>query len=68
MSLDDQSLRVHFPWPVARREISKRRNELLREMFRLVQKRDNLGFVIPADEDDEEGLRVFLDRFDMEKQ
>ena len=37
-------------------------------MFRLVQKRDNLGFVIPADEDDEEGLRVFLDRFDMEKQ
>lgn len=51
------------------REISKRRNELLREMFYLIQKRDNLGSVISTEEeDDDESLQLFLDRFDVEKQ
>ncbi|KAH9901614.1 hypothetical protein C8Q73DRAFT_252201 [Cubamyces lactineus] len=48
-------------------EISKRRNELLREMYHLLQKRDNLGSVIAVEEESEENLQLFLDRFDLEK-
>ncbi|KAI0780736.1 hypothetical protein BD413DRAFT_499713 [Trametes elegans] len=48
-------------------EISKRRNELLREMYHLIQKRDNLGSVIAVEQDGEENLQLFLDRFDLEK-
>ncbi|KAI0636780.1 hypothetical protein C8Q77DRAFT_1094591 [Trametes polyzona] len=48
-------------------EISKRRNELLREMYHLIQKRDNLGSVIAVEDDGEENLQLFLDRFDLEK-
>ncbi len=52
-----------------RREISKRRNALLREMYHLVQKRDNLGSVIALEDDgEEETLQLFLERFDIEKQ
>ena len=50
------------------REINERRNELLREMFHLIQKRDNLGSVISVDEDGDGSLQLFLERFDMEKQ
>ncbi|KAI0748317.1 hypothetical protein C8Q80DRAFT_731689 [Daedaleopsis nitida] len=48
-------------------EISKRRNELLREMYHLIQRRDNLGSVISIDDDVEDGLQTFLQRFDLEK-
>ncbi|OJT07867.1 Chromatin modification-related protein EAF1 [Trametes pubescens] len=49
-------------------EISKRRNALLREMYHLVQKRDNLGSVIALEDDsEEENLQLFLERFDLEK-
>ncbi|KAH9857077.1 hypothetical protein C2E23DRAFT_900323 [Lenzites betulinus] len=48
-------------------EISKRRNALLREMYHLIQKRDNLGSVLALEEDGEENLQLFLDRFDLEK-
>ncbi|KAI0362340.1 hypothetical protein OH77DRAFT_1416587 [Trametes cingulata] len=48
-------------------EISKRRNELLREMYHLIQRRDNLGSVIAVEEDGEEDLQRFLERFDLEK-
>lgn len=58
---------------LTRREIGKRRNALLREMYHLVQKRDNLGSVLALEdegdgEDEDENLRLFLDRFDLEKQ
>ncbi|KAI0831506.1 hypothetical protein BC628DRAFT_1354063 [Trametes gibbosa] len=48
-------------------EIRKRRSALLREMYHLIQKRDNLGSMIALDEDVEENLQLFLDRFDLEK-
>lgn len=52
----------------ATRQIGTRRNELLREMFHLIQKRDALGAVLSMEDDDDEGLQLFLERFDMEKQ
>ncbi|KAI0673029.1 hypothetical protein C8Q78DRAFT_1077330 [Trametes maxima] len=48
-------------------EICDRRKELLREMYHLIQKRDNLGSVITVEQDGEESLQLFLDRFDLEK-
>ncbi|KAI0647240.1 hypothetical protein C8Q79DRAFT_1047538 [Trametes meyenii] len=48
-------------------EICDRRKELLREMYHLIQKRDNLGSVITVEQDGEENLQLFLDRFDLEK-
>ncbi|KAI0372852.1 hypothetical protein BV20DRAFT_990169 [Pilatotrama ljubarskyi] len=48
-------------------EISKRRNELLREMYHLIQRRDNLGSVIAVEEEGEEDLQLFLERFDLDK-
>lgn len=36
-------------------------------MYHLIQKRDNLGSVLAIDEDANDGLQVFLDRFDLEK-
>ena len=37
-------------------------------MYHLLQKRDNLGSVIAVEEEGEENLQLFLDRFDLEKQ
>ncbi|KAH9945945.1 uncharacterized protein BXZ73DRAFT_86175 [Epithele typhae] len=48
-------------------EIRRRRNELLSEMFHLIQKRDNLGSVIAVEDEDNVALKLFLERFDMEK-
>ncbi|TBU65625.1 hypothetical protein BD310DRAFT_953748 [Dichomitus squalens] len=51
-------------------EISRRRNELLREMYHLVQKRDKLGSLVTLEEQEEshdDGLQSFLDRFDLER-
>ncbi|KAI1794548.1 hypothetical protein LXA43DRAFT_995526 [Ganoderma leucocontextum] len=52
-------------------EISRRRNELLREMYHLIQKRDNLGSLITLEEEEEESdersLQLFLERFDLER-
>ncbi|RPD66336.1 hypothetical protein L226DRAFT_557464 [Lentinus tigrinus ALCF2SS1-7] len=49
-------------------QISKRRNDLLREMYQLIQKRDNLGSVIDMEDDfEEDGLQGFLERFDLQK-
>nr|VWO98692.1 RNA pyrophosphohydrolase (EC ((Di)nucleoside polyphosphate hydrolase) [Ganoderma boninense] len=52
-------------------EISRRRNELLREMYHLIQKRDNLGSLVTLEEEeeenDEQNLQLFLERFDLER-
>ncbi|KII89221.1 hypothetical protein PLICRDRAFT_29566 [Plicaturopsis crispa FD-325 SS-3] len=47
--------------------IKERRNELLREMYHMVRRRDNVGTVFVLDEDEEEDLDAFLERFDLEK-
>ena len=36
-------------------------------MYHLIQKRDNLGSVIAIEEDADDGLGMFLERFDLEK-
>jgi hypothetical protein len=51
------------------RDISNHRNVLLRRMYHLMRRQD-VGIVLDEDEsedDDDEGLRAFLDRFDMNK-
>ncbi|OCH86567.1 hypothetical protein OBBRIDRAFT_890404 [Obba rivulosa] len=48
-------------------EISTRRNRLLREMFHLIQRRNDIGSVIDAGDEDDEDVRAFLDRFDLQK-
>ncbi|PIL24170.1 transcription factor [Ganoderma sinense ZZ0214-1] len=52
-------------------EISRRRNELLREMYHLIQKRDNLGSLVTLEDEEEESdernLQLFLERFDLER-
>lgn len=47
--------------------ISARRNELLRQMYHLIQQRNNVGALLPteAQEEDEPGLHKFLQRFDL---
>lgn len=49
--------------------ISARRNELLRQMYHLIQQRNNVGAVLPdeAQEEDETDLHKFLQRFDLTK-
>ncbi|KAJ7445687.1 hypothetical protein B0H11DRAFT_395548 [Mycena galericulata] len=48
--------------------ISERRNALLRQMFHMVQRRQSVGSVIKLeDEEGDEELAVFLDRFDLAK-
>ncbi|KAJ7090301.1 hypothetical protein B0H15DRAFT_884540 [Mycena belliarum] len=48
--------------------ISQRRNALLRQMFHMVQRRQSVGSVIKLqDEEDDDELAVFLDRFDLAK-
>ncbi|OBZ75890.1 hypothetical protein A0H81_04111 [Grifola frondosa] len=48
-------------------ETSNRRNGLLREMYHLLQRREDLGAVFTLDQDGGEGLQLFLNRFDLEK-
>ncbi|KAI0957451.1 hypothetical protein AcW1_005838 [Taiwanofungus camphoratus] len=48
-------------------EISRRRNELLKEMYNLLRRRDDLGPVLNVDESSEESIEVFIERFDLEK-
>ncbi|KAJ7739697.1 hypothetical protein DFH07DRAFT_752123 [Mycena maculata] len=48
--------------------ISQRRNALLRQMFHMVQRRHSAGSIIKLEEeDDNDELAVFLDRFDLAK-
>ncbi|TFY67457.1 hypothetical protein EVJ58_g1621 [Rhodofomes roseus] len=48
-------------------EISKRRNQLLQEMYQLMQKRENLGSAMVVEPGDGQSLQVFLERFDLQK-
>ncbi|KAL0571234.1 chromatin modification-related protein VID21 [Marasmius crinis-equi] len=45
--------------------ISERRNALLREMYHLLKKRENVGTVLDFNDGEEGDLHVFLNRFDM---
>jgi hypothetical protein len=47
------------------RAISERRNVLLREMHRMIRRRNDLGSILTSDNEDEEDLQVFLQRFTM---
>lgn len=51
------------------REISTRRSALLREMYHIIQLRDNVGSALlkAGDEDEDTGLSEFLERFDFTK-
>lgn len=50
------------------RVISRRRNELLREMYHMMQRRENAGaFSIFDDEEDEDGLHDWLEKYDINK-
>ncbi|KAH9951965.1 hypothetical protein B0H21DRAFT_829688 [Amylocystis lapponica] len=46
--------------------ISQRRNGLLREMYHMLRRREQLGNV-PTTDDEEEGVQLFLEKFDLEK-
>ncbi|KZT11305.1 uncharacterized protein LAESUDRAFT_671115 [Laetiporus sulphureus 93-53] len=48
-------------------EISQRRQQLLQEMYHLMQRRDDAGAALAFEQDDSEGLGMFLERFDLEK-
>ncbi|KAL0070630.1 chromatin modification-related protein VID21 [Marasmius tenuissimus] len=45
--------------------ISERRNALLREMYHLLKRRENVGTVLNFDDGEEGDLHVFLNRFNM---
>ncbi|KAK1231486.1 chromatin modification- protein VID21 [Marasmius sp. AFHP31] len=45
--------------------ISERRNALLREMYHLLKRRENVGTVLNFDDSEEGDLHVFLNRFNM---
>ncbi|KAF9453258.1 hypothetical protein P691DRAFT_771618 [Macrolepiota fuliginosa MF-IS2] len=45
--------------------ISTRRNELLRQMYHMMRRRNNVGSVLTLDEADEGDLQSFLQRFDI---
>ena len=49
----------------ASREISERRNKLLREMYHMLRLRENVGSIFKMNEEDEEGLPSFLEKYDM---
>lgn len=45
--------------------ISQRRNELLREMYRMMRKRQNAGSISMFDDDDDDGLQDWFDKYDL---
>ncbi|KAG1730571.1 hypothetical protein EDB19DRAFT_1929409 [Suillus lakei] len=45
--------------------ISQRRNELLREMYRMMRRRQNAGSISMFDDEDEDGLQDWLDKYDL---
>lgn len=45
--------------------ISQRRNELLREMYRMMRRRQNAGAISMFDDEDEDGLQDWLDKYDL---
>lgn len=45
--------------------ISQRRNELLREMYRMMRRRENAGSISMFDDEDEDELQDWLDRYDL---
>ncbi|KZT28465.1 hypothetical protein NEOLEDRAFT_1175782 [Neolentinus lepideus HHB14362 ss-1] len=49
--------------------ISRRRNELLREMYHMLRRRQHIGVMLPDPEDEDDGseAETFLDRFDLQK-
>ncbi|KAG2158054.1 uncharacterized protein EDB93DRAFT_742537 [Suillus bovinus] len=47
--------------------ISQRRNELLREMYRMMRRRQNAGSISMFDNEDEDGLQDWLDKYDLDK-
>ena len=49
------------------RAISGRRNALLREMYHMMRRRQNVGSVLTLEDEDEADLHVFLQRFDLTK-
>ncbi|KAF7354920.1 hypothetical protein MSAN_01406800 [Mycena sanguinolenta] len=67
--MEDQTLESLVEERVAQLQaISQRRNALLRQMFHMVQNRQNLASVIKLqDEEGDEELAVFLDKFDLTK-
>ncbi|KAF7359314.1 hypothetical protein MSAN_01273800 [Mycena sanguinolenta] len=67
--MEDQTLESFVEERVAQLQaISQRRNALLRQMFHMVQKRQNVASVIKLqDEEGDEELAVFLDKFDLTK-
>ncbi|KAF9049296.1 hypothetical protein BDZ89DRAFT_708092 [Hymenopellis radicata] len=50
-------------------EISKRRNDLLKEMHSMLKRRDNIGSILALDEDEDDGedLQSFLQKHDLNK-
>ncbi|KAF4604158.1 chromatin modification- protein VID21 [Pleurotus pulmonarius] len=50
-------------------EISHRRNVLLRQMYRMLQRKHDIGTPLPAEDDDVDvdGVNAFLERFDLAK-
>ncbi|KAG2061308.1 hypothetical protein BDR06DRAFT_986313 [Suillus hirtellus] len=47
--------------------ISQRRNELLREMYRMMRRRKNAGSISMFDDEDEVGLQDWLDKYDLDE-
>lgn len=47
--------------------ISQRRNELLREMYRMMRRRQNAGCISMFDYEDEDGLQDWLDKYDLDE-
>jgi hypothetical protein len=50
------------------RAISRSRNDLLRQMYHLMQRRDNLGQMLSEEDDeDDDDIHAFLDKHDLYK-
>jgi hypothetical protein len=49
-------------------EITRRRNDYLREMFVLLQRRDRAELVLSVDGEDDPALEAFMDRFNISKE
>ena len=48
------------------RAITQRRNELLRQMYYMIRRRDRAGSIVNLDDNDD-GLEEFMDKFDLDK-